>query len=545
MLTETPVKFESCQSLERAGLLFLLPFLVENGLFDFKNHYSEIKNGYYYISFIFQLLAYLYLGRIKNPEQTKQISSGEFGKLMGIDRIPEVKCLRNKIKSVVEQEQSKPWNIELSNKWIDNSNRTDFYYIDGHVIVYSGDTANLGKKHVARQKLCLPGMQEFWINDENGQPYFFVTGEVNEKLLAMISEEILPKLLTEITPRYTEVELAEDIDLPRFTIVFDREGYSPKYFGQLWKEHRVAVLTYKKNVKNTWNESDFKTCKVKYDGFEEEMRLAEKKVVIAHVEMREIRKLSDDGHQTTIITTNKKLGTQELAIKMFSRWSQENYFKYMRKEYDIDRMAQHLVEDVDGEFVVANPIYNKLSYDIKKIREKISRKKAKLFELVHKNVNESIDNSAKYLKAQAKEQEELMRLNACEAELIAERSKHHADIKVKDMPKETRYNKLHQESKRFQNTIKMICYRAETSCAIVLAEYYKRQLDERRTLVKAIINAKGDLIVDDENRTITVILYSLAYPRMNFAVAKLAEILNEAEFYYPELNYRLIYKNTN
>lgn len=43
----------------------------------------------------------------------------------------------------------------------------------------------------------------------------------------------------------------------------------------------------------------------------------------------------------------------------------------------------------------------------------------------------------------------------------------------------------------------------------------------------------------------TVILYSLATPRMNYSVAILVEILNNAEFYYWELNCRLIYKITN
>lgn len=463
---------------------------------------------------------------------------------MGIDRIPEAKCLRMKLKSIVNQKKSKSWNTDLSNQWVESDGDTDFYYIDGHVIVYSGSSANLGKKHVARQKLCLPGMQEFWVNNQEGLPYFFVTGQVNEKLLEMLSEQIVPKLLTEITQRYSREELENDLDLPHFTIVFDREGYSPKYFGKLWQLHRVAVLTYKKNVKNNWDISDFKTVTIEIDGLKEEMKLAEKIISADNVKMREIRKLSGDGHQTSIVTTNMKLGTEELAVKMFSRWSQENYFKYMRKEYDIDRMMQHLVEDADSDFVTANPAYSKLTYNLKKLREKISRKKAKMFELINKNAGEPLDNSPKYMKAQAKEQEELDNLFIQEKALLEERSGHPVKIKIKDMPEEFRYNRLHQESKSFQNIIKMICYRAETACAHVLSEFYKRQLDERRELVKCVINTKGDIIVDDENKTITVILYSMANKRMNFAAEQLCNILNDAEDCYPEYNYRLIYKIT-
>ena len=30
--------------------------------------------------------------------------------------------------------------------------------------------------------------------------------------------------------------------LPRFTLLFDREGYSPELFAWLWSVHRIAIL---------------------------------------------------------------------------------------------------------------------------------------------------------------------------------------------------------------------------------------------------------------------------------------------------------------
>jgi hypothetical protein len=52
-------------------------------------------------------LAFMALSRIKNPEQLKQCRPGEIGRVLGLDRIPEVKCLREKIKFLTNQNQAK------------------------------------------------------------------------------------------------------------------------------------------------------------------------------------------------------------------------------------------------------------------------------------------------------------------------------------------------------------------------------------------------------------------------------------------------------
>ncbi len=135
-------------------------------------------------------LSFLYLSRIKNPEQLKHYSPGELGKLIGLDRLPEAKTLRKKIRQISLQNKTKSWNRELAKNWVEEEDNT-FYYIDGHVKVYSGHKANLGKKHISRLKLCLPGMTEFWVNNSEGLPYFVVTGEVNEKLQEMILNKIV------------------------------------------------------------------------------------------------------------------------------------------------------------------------------------------------------------------------------------------------------------------------------------------------------------------------------------------------------------------
>lgn len=534
------MEFEPCQSVESGGVLFLLPFLEQTGLFSFKKHYHELDDGYYYIDFIVLFLAFMYLRRIKNPEQLKHYSPGEFGKIMGLDRVPEARCLRKKLKEICLQKNAQKWNMDLARQW-SLKEENEFYYIDGHVQVYTGYKAKLGKKHVSRQKLCLPGMQEFWVNNKDGMPYFYVTGQVNEKLLEMLEKEIIPRLLQEMPSKYTEHELEQDPGLPRFTIVFDREAYSPVFFQKLWEGHRIAVITYRKNVKDSWDENEFREHEINIEGNLAKMALCEKQVTLNGAQMREVRRLSN-SHQTSVVTTNRKLTVVMVAVYMFSRWTQENFFKYLRQDYDFDRLLQYAVEQLDGEFYVNNPEYNNKTYKLGKTREKASRRKAMLYELQEKNINDDLDQTNKYVQKQLQIKNELKALEQQEKQLLKERAKLPGKIKVKDMPDNIKYSKLDMESKSFQNMVKMICYRAETSFANLLSAGHKKSIHEKRALVKSIINSHADIVPDYQKNLLEINLYSQANPRMNNALQKVISIINDTQTKYPGTNLTLLFK---
>jgi len=540
VLEQTPIKFIASEGVEFGGVLFLLPSLLATGLLSYQKHYTSLS-GYYDLDTIILSLALMYLCRIKNPEQLKHKSPGEFGKLLGLDRIPEAKNLRYKISQIVTQQKARQWNRDLARFWVEKE-ETYFYYVDGHVKVYSGYKANLGKKHIARSKLCLPGMTEFWVNNADGLPYFVVTGEVNEKMQQMIQEKILPELLENVAIKITEEQLQADPDLPRFTLVFDREAYSPQFFGQLWRDHRVAVISYRKNVTDKWAETDFTEHEVMIDSNKVTMDLAEKNITLNNVEFREVRKKNESSHQTSIITTNKKLQSITIAARMFARWIQENFFKYLRQEYDLDRIVYYIVNNIDGDFKVVNPPHRKLSNQLRKIRERSTRKKAKLYELIEKNISNESDNTEGNFKQQSIVKEELQQLELQEQEWIAERKKHPYQITIKEMAEEERYNKLDFESKLFQNIIKMICYRAETSFSILLAANYQKKITEMRALTKSLIASKANIIPDYENETLTVELYSLSNPRDNMAALEICNTLNESDTKFPGTDLQLIYK---
>lgn len=539
-IRKAKIFFEPCESVEYGGVLLLLPFLIANGLLSYKNYYSERLSGYYDFDNVMLSLAFMYLCRIKSIEQLKHFSPGELGKLLGLDRIPEARCMRGIIKEITVQERASQWNAYLSEQWI-NQEDTCIYYIDGHVQVYHGHLANLGKKHVSRQKLCLPGMVEFWVNNADGLPYFYVTGQVNEKLQEMLTTELVPRLLELTDGRVSQEDLDADHRLPRFTLVFDREAYSPVFFKHLWENFRIAVITYRKNIKDQWEEEEFNVHDIHTD-VKSTMVLCEKQVELNGVELREVRRLTDTGHQTSVITTNYKMSTALIALYMFSRWAQENFFRYMRQEYDIDRIIQYGVNELDKSIMVVNRKYSNLTYRLKKLRERIARRQAKLYVLLEKNISDEMEQTGKNIQKQLLLSKEIELFKAKEKDIISQRAQHPYKISIGEMPENIRYNKLKTESKHLQNIIKIICYRAETAIANLLSCYYRKSSDEIRALVKSIIFAKADLYPNYQTNTLTVRLNSLATPRDNLAVREICQTINDYEAIFPGTKLKLVYK---
>lgn len=90
-------------------------------------------------------------GRIKNPEQLKKHPSGELGKLLGLDRIPEVGYFRKKLKQITDQSKADELHTTLFRSWVEQVPEM-FFYINGHVSVYH-EQANLPTRFVSREKL--------------------------------------------------------------------------------------------------------------------------------------------------------------------------------------------------------------------------------------------------------------------------------------------------------------------------------------------------------------------------------------------------------
>ncbi|MEJ7736977.1 MAG: putative transposase [Chitinophagaceae bacterium] len=542
-----PVRFESHQGVCGAGVLFLLPTLLSQGLLKTKEVYEVPSSHYYGLESVVLTLAFMALAHIKNPEQLKQCKPGEIGKIIGLDRIPEVRCLRDKIKLLVAQKQARQLNRILIDHWYEQpGEESSFLYIDGHVRIYYGNQANLPVKYVSRQKLCLSATTEYWVNDAEGLPVMMVMGELTEKLEQVIEEQIIPELKkTVLLPRDNSInEDGQQNKQSLPTLIFDREAYHPAFFHRLWTDHRIPVITYRKNVKDKWPEESFVSMDATVLNQTITMRICEQRTTLSGFGFREIRRLSGDGHQTSIITTNEVISTSTVAGRMFGRWSQENFFRYLIADYDFDKMINFGVETIDETKEVVNPPYRRINYKLKKQREKMQRLKAKLYPLAEQIMEAPVEAIPTLTQQQINIREKIDVLEKEDKQILEQRNNIPARITLKNMPEQQRYNKLYKESKMMMNIIKMICYRAETAVANLLKEHLANAKDEKRMVVKQIIESNADIITDLENNTLTITLHSLSANRFNFAAAKLAELLNQTQTIFPGSDLRLIFKTT-
>ena len=168
-----------------------------------------------------------------------------------------------KIGFLSNNDKPSEWASALSSEWMESDpDNAAILYIDGHVRVYSGDQTKLPKHYVARQKLCLRATVDYWVNAMDGQPFFLINKEVDPGLLKVLEDEIVPRLEGMVPNQPSQEQQASDSLLHRFTLIFDREGYSPEFFLRMRAE-RIACLTYHKYPAEKWPEEEFVSHQVK------------------------------------------------------------------------------------------------------------------------------------------------------------------------------------------------------------------------------------------------------------------------------------------
>jgi hypothetical protein len=535
-------RFEDAIDIPKGGVLLALPALLVCGLLRHAGQYFQLPPGFYGLETIFLLLAFMALARLKSIEALRYCAPGEWGKLLGLDRIPEVRTLRAKLKHLAEQGQAFEWSAALCTEWMAAApEEAAVLYVDGHVRVYHGSQTRLPKHYVARQRLCLRATADYWVNAMDGQPFFVVSQAVDPGLLQVLEQEIIPRLERDVPQQHRPEELAADPLFHRFTLVFDREGYSPAFIARM-KQKRIACLTYHKHPGEDWPLEEFLPTEATLPSGEPvTMKLAERGTFLGEeVWVREIRKLTDTGHQTAILSTDYRSETARLAGAMFSRWSQENFFRYMRQHYSLDSLVDYRTEVIPETTRVVNPAYRTLDGQVRKRLGILSRKRAEFGALTLEGEIEPLKVET-FERRKAELQEGIAALQEEVVALKAERKATKRHIPFHDLPEEERFKRLSMQSKHFIDTIKMIAYRAETAMAQTLREKLARY-DDARSLLRAVYSSEIDLLPNAQEKTLTVPLHPLANESSDDVVRDLCAELNQTELFFPGTEMRLVYE---
>jgi hypothetical protein len=524
MLEDAAPLFRSEKAVPRAGVLLAVAALIETGVFECaRDIYGTLGPAFYGLRTSLLTMLLMALLRIKRPEALKEHSPGALGSVLGLDRAPEVKTLRRKLARLAAVGRAADFGRALVQRRIAQRGQAlGFLYVDGHVRVYHGKHT-IPKAFAPQRRLAVPATTDYWVNDQQGDPIFVVTAEANAGMVKM-----LPQVLQQIRTL---------IGLRRVTVVFDRGGFSPKLF--LWLiEQGFDILTYRKGHCPRVPRKRFHRHVGRLDGRRIAYVLADQQVRLLRgkLRLRQVSRLREHRHQTPILTSRRDLPALEVAYRMFERWRQENFFKYLTEEYALDALVEHDVLPDDPTREVPNPARKILDGAISSTRAKLMRLQAEygLAALVQLEGGSLTLRSLKTVQAPLARslRAALKRLT----DLKAKRARLPARVPVRQAVRDE-IVRLAPERQHLMNLIKMVAYQAESDLVALLRPHYRRADDEGRTLIQSALASAADIEVTDTE--LRVKLHPLSSAHRSQAVAALCDELNRAPAVFPGSRLRL------
>jgi hypothetical protein len=374
-------------------------------------------------------------------------------------------------------------------------------------------------------RLSLPATSDYWINDSAGDPLFVVTAEANAGLVKM-----LPGILHQVRAL---------VGQRRVTVVFDRGGYSPKLFQQMLAAG-FDLLTYRKGRYPGIPQNRFQERRTRRDGRTITYALADQEVRLlkGKLRLRQVTRLMDNGHQTPILTSRRDLPAAQVAYRMFDRWRQENFFKYLREEYALDALVEYAAVPDDPTREVPNPAWAALDAQLRQAQACLDRLQAEYGLEALTNLENQRRTMRGFKIAQGPLGQKIWSAWQRILQLEKRRAAVPRRVPVQAVTEEP-VVKLAPERKHLTNLIKMVAYQAESDLLRLVAPHYRRTSDEGRTLIQSALASAADLQVTRTELLVTVAAQSS--PHRTRAIAALCNELNLTKIIFPGSRLRLRY----
>jgi DNA-binding CsgD family transcriptional regulator len=520
LLDDATPMFAKASSVPRAGVLLAVPPLVASGLLSVaRKIYGSIGPAFYGLRTT--LVAYILLAllRIPRPETLKEYAPSDLGRIVGLDRMPEVKTLRRKLSRLASLKGSRELGREMAIRRIRERGRLlGFLYVDGHVRAYHGKHA-IAKGYDTRKRLAVPATTDYWINDRAGDPLFVVTADANSAMTKMLVP-ILAQVRELIGPDR------------RITVVFDRGGWSPKLFCKLLAMN-FDILTYRKGRMRQIAEKRFILRKARLDGRPVKYLLHDKAVrfLRGKLRLRQVTRLTENGHQTPVLTSRWDLRDIVIAYRMFERWRQENFFKYMRQEFLIDALADYEVEPDDPARLVSNPARKEVDKQLRMARAKLRELQEAYGSTALNYLEGQSPTMRSFTVAEKKIRREITEIRDRIAQLAARRKSLPARVPLAETHSGQNVVKLSTERKHLTNILKMVAYQIESELVGQVRPHYARAEDEGRTFIQAALQSSA--AIEPIENELHVKLRPLSSPHRSRALAALCDTLNQMNTHFP------------
>jgi hypothetical protein len=220
---------------------------------------------------------------------------------------------------------------------------------------------------------------------------------------------------------------------------------------------------------------------------------------------------------------------------MFSRWRQENFFRYMRHEFALDHLCTYEVEPADPKRMVTSPERAAAEKKLKAARAartKLLERRLRLAPGKGVRVGKSVVGDEELDHLIAKREAEVEKLTDALAALPKQ-------VTLDTVLAPEKIVKLERERKVLVDAIKLTAYRAESALARLIEPFHRRHEDEARKFLKSIFQAPADILPDEHQRTLTIRFHGLANPRASRALSELCSLIAETQMCYPGTDLRL------
>jgi hypothetical protein len=252
--------------------------------------------------------------------------------------------------------------------------------------------------------------------------------------------------------------------------------------------------------------------------------------------LRQITRLSDDGHQTPILTSRRDLSDLRVAEQMFNRWRQENFFKYMIEEYALDALAEYAAVPDDPTREVPNPAWATLGAQLRQAYAHLDRLQKEYGLEAWSNLEQQRRTMRGFRIAHTKLGQAILRAWERVQQLEKRRTRVPKRVPVQSVT-EAPVVKLAPERKHLTNLIKMVAYQAESDLLRLVAPHYKRAGDEGRTLIQTALSSAADIEVTRTELSVRLVPLSSAH--RSRAIAALCRELNKTNTLFPGSELRL------
>jgi hypothetical protein len=526
LLEDAAPLFAHASSVPRAGVLLAIPALVASGLLPIAGKiYGSLGPAFYGLRTTLVAYVLLALLRIPRPETLKEYAPDGLGHIVGLDRMLEVKTLRRKLAQLANMNKSQQLGRELAQRRVRERGRLfGFLYVDGHVRAYHGKHS-IAKAFLTRTRLAVPATTDYWVNDKKGDPLFVVTAVANAAMTRML----LPI-----------VEEARKLVGPhrRITIVFDRGGFSPRLFQKLL-EMGFDILTYRKGRFRHISEKRFVLRKARLDGRSVEYLLHDQPVrfLKGKLRLRQVTRLTDTSHQTPVITSRWDVRDIIVAYRMFERWRQENFFKYVRQEFLIDALVDYQVEPDDPTRLIANPARKAVDKELRAARAGFARLQEEYGSTALDYIEGRTATMREFTSADKRIYREIQEAVGRIAALVARRKSLPRQIPLAESKQRQELVRLSTERKHLTNVLKMVAYQIESDLVERLRPHYARADEEGRTLIQTALQSAA--AIEPTERELRITLAPLSSEHRSKAVAAMCQNLNRSETAFPGTNLRM------